>query len=275
VNNTNLGAQKNFEQVLQQCTGDIILLCDQDDRWMPQKIERCIWFFQNQPAAMALCSNGRLMRENGELLGQTMWDSLGFSKARRGATNPQNLLVYLLLFGNIVTGTAMAFRRECLPLLLPFYLPWRTWHDHWMALQLSAMQSLYLLDEELLHYRLHPQQQVGFELADQPLASITKPADLWPLDSYDGNDFNGNNTKALVKAIFQYQTFSDALMAHCPACSQHVLQVRSDLRQALRKAKTNWLRHSMPWPSRKLKLLKHWLKGGEYLDVSLADVVAI
>jgi glycosyltransferase involved in cell wall biosynthesis len=38
-NSSNLGSSKNFEQCLQKCSGEIIFLCDQDDVWMPNKVE--------------------------------------------------------------------------------------------------------------------------------------------------------------------------------------------------------------------------------------------
>lgn len=39
VNNPGLGVNKNFEKAIRLCTGDYIAICDQDDVWMPQKIE--------------------------------------------------------------------------------------------------------------------------------------------------------------------------------------------------------------------------------------------
>lgn len=39
VNNSALGVNKNFEKAIRLCTGDYIAICDQDDVWMPQKIE--------------------------------------------------------------------------------------------------------------------------------------------------------------------------------------------------------------------------------------------
>lgn len=39
VNKKQLGVNKNFFQALSLCTGDYICICDQDDIWMPHKIE--------------------------------------------------------------------------------------------------------------------------------------------------------------------------------------------------------------------------------------------
>jgi len=40
ANPSNVGSTKNFERAIQLSEGDIILLSDQDDVWLPQKIEK-------------------------------------------------------------------------------------------------------------------------------------------------------------------------------------------------------------------------------------------
>lgn len=39
VNEHNLGYAENFHSLMNACTGDIILLCDQDDRWTEHRVE--------------------------------------------------------------------------------------------------------------------------------------------------------------------------------------------------------------------------------------------
>ena len=36
----NFGVFKNFEYCIKQCNGDIVFTCDQDDYWMPTKLEK-------------------------------------------------------------------------------------------------------------------------------------------------------------------------------------------------------------------------------------------
>src|SRR5574344_2136916 len=40
INEQNLGYNKNFEKAITLCQGDYIALCDQDDVWLPEKIEK-------------------------------------------------------------------------------------------------------------------------------------------------------------------------------------------------------------------------------------------
>lgn len=39
INSNNLGVNRNFEKAIRNCTGDYIAISDQDDVWMPNKIE--------------------------------------------------------------------------------------------------------------------------------------------------------------------------------------------------------------------------------------------
>lgn len=38
-NNNNIGVNKNFEKAIQLCKGDYVMICDQDDIWLPEKIQ--------------------------------------------------------------------------------------------------------------------------------------------------------------------------------------------------------------------------------------------
>ena len=42
INSTRLGWKRNFMDGIRKATGDLIFLCDQDDRWYPDKIERMV-----------------------------------------------------------------------------------------------------------------------------------------------------------------------------------------------------------------------------------------
>ncbi len=45
-----LGVTKNFEQAVGLCTGDVVLLCDQDDVWHPDKVAVLLDRLAGRPA---------------------------------------------------------------------------------------------------------------------------------------------------------------------------------------------------------------------------------
>lgn len=54
VNTWNHGYRKNFEQAICRCSGDIIFLSDQDDIWLPTKVETIIGYFNSNPDKVRL-----------------------------------------------------------------------------------------------------------------------------------------------------------------------------------------------------------------------------
>jgi glycosyltransferase involved in cell wall biosynthesis len=78
-NEKNLGTVANMQQCLRKTTGDLIFLADQDDVWLPNKVEKTLAFFQKNPNADAVFSNADIIDEEGEIqFGMTLWDIIGF-----------------------------------------------------------------------------------------------------------------------------------------------------------------------------------------------------
>src|SRR5919199_6162917 len=57
INPENLGTIKNFEKAISLCTGDIIVLSDQDDVWKPHKVETILQAFAKNTKAGYVFSN--------------------------------------------------------------------------------------------------------------------------------------------------------------------------------------------------------------------------
>ncbi len=56
-NEKNCGWEKSFMQLIQQAQGDYIFLADQDDIWMPEKIEVMTGIMEKNPQILVLTSN--------------------------------------------------------------------------------------------------------------------------------------------------------------------------------------------------------------------------
>ena len=61
-----LGVTRNFEQAILACTGDLIVLCDQDDTWVPDRLARAEREFAARPDLLLLYSDASLVDEGGE-----------------------------------------------------------------------------------------------------------------------------------------------------------------------------------------------------------------
>lgn len=272
-NETPLGPVRNFEKAIGLCTGDIIFLCDQDDRWLPEKISRMAGYLEHHPQAAAVFCNGLLVNEAGAPLAETMWDALYFEPSLRSKTTPANLLEYLFLNGNIATGTALCFRADARQQILPFPPIKGLWHDHWIALMLAAGQSLHFLDEVLIQYRIHGAQQVGFPGRGQSAPAFREAvSNVWLNDQRQQAD--AAITAHIAWGLQTGERFKEQLRERMLEATPHIEATLQMIKGRLQWAKTNWHRQ-MPFWHRKMKLLKHWLSGGEYLRITWKDVISI
>ncbi len=162
-NKENIGPTKNIEKTIQACTGDIILLSDQDDYWENNKVETIIKWFEQNPTMNGVFSNGALMSSNGQIDNNYgLWDAMSFPyKAIKNSNELINLKLYINTVENCVTGATLAFRNNLPFLKQPFPLINHLVHDRWLAMNLAESNSLGILQEKLIHYRVHSEQAIG------------------------------------------------------------------------------------------------------------------
>ena len=158
-NSSNCGPTKNFEKAISLCVGDIIALSDQDDVWMPHKLEKLENTLEKYPDAGYVFSNALVVNEKLNSSGNTIWDCILFTKNQRERFK-QGYQLEILLKHNVVTGATMAFRAEARKWILPIPKEWV--HDAWIALLLSAIGANGIFVEEpLIKYRQHRNLLIG------------------------------------------------------------------------------------------------------------------
>ena len=162
-NDRALGVTANFEQALAACSGDLVLLSDQDDVWLPDRLRRMLAEFTARPTLQLLHADARLVDAEGEPLGLTLLDTLGISVADRAAVH-SGRAVDALLRRNIVTGATMMVRRDLVQAARPFPAEWV--HDEWLAMVAAATGLVDLLEEPLTDYRQHGANQIGVTALD-------------------------------------------------------------------------------------------------------------
>ena len=163
-NNNNLGPTKNIEKAIQACTGELILLADQDDYWESNKVDTVVKWFEQNPNMNGVFTNGSLMNSKGELDNKyALWDIMSFPhKTIRSETVLNNSLkLYINTVENSVTGATLAIRNNLAFLKQPFPVIKHLVHDRWIAMNLAENNSLGFLDEKLIRYRIHSDQAIG------------------------------------------------------------------------------------------------------------------
>lgn len=138
-NEKNLGFLKNFEKALSLCSGDLICLSDQDDVWLPNKLETVECLFAENRQAMVLINDLEIC--DGDL-------------SSSGTTQLGNILSLGHSRDFFMTGCGTSLRREWLNISLP--IPCSILgHDLWINRMATAMKVRLLYDRPLQLYRRH------------------------------------------------------------------------------------------------------------------------
>lgn len=157
-NTAPLGVAANFEQAILACRSPFIALCDQDDVWHPDRLERALAQFEHRPALQLVHCDARLIDADGHELPGTLFEALGVGKSMQIAIHAGGAFE-LLMKRNVVTGAATVIRRELAVLAAPFPDGWV--HDEWLAIVAAAFDEIDVLDARLLDYRQHSSNQIG------------------------------------------------------------------------------------------------------------------
>ena len=153
-----LGVAANFERALRACTGDLILLCDQDDRWYRGRVRSLLALMATRPDVDLMHANARLVDATGEPLGLTLFQGLDVSLAEVEAIRRGRALD-VLMDRNLVTGATTVLRRALAERALP--LPPNWLHDEWLGVVAAAEGRIAMEHTVLLDYRQHAANQIG------------------------------------------------------------------------------------------------------------------
>ena len=144
LQNSGLGIASNFERAIRACGNDLIFLSDQDDVWLPAKVEVIRGCFLEDPEVTLIMSDSRVVDENLE----PIYDSyIAWRGCGRG--------VLRNLFKNGYLGCSMAYRREFNSVVLPIPSRIPMNHDAWIGILAEMFGRVKVIDEKLVLYRRH------------------------------------------------------------------------------------------------------------------------
>ncbi len=168
VNEKNLGFIENFRSLLTAATGDILFLCDQDDVWYPDKLERMLAVFDANPDAMSVNGSFDFIDGEGKLIpsvtaeGHSNHD-LVFRPVEPDAAVPLSYME--VLRSNASPGCTMAVRRE----LRDYYLAHTSGlipHDWELNVFAGEIGKAYFYNRPVIGYRIHGANVIGLRISD-------------------------------------------------------------------------------------------------------------
>ena len=135
------GVVRNFERVLTAASGDVLFLSDQDDVWLPGKVEAVLREIEN--GACLVVHDARVTDESLHTIAPSF-----FAQRLSRAGFLRNFL------RNSYMGCCMALTRPVLERALPFP-PDLPMHDQWLGLTAEKVGRVCFLRQPYLLYRQH------------------------------------------------------------------------------------------------------------------------
>lgn len=157
----NVGVIKSFQQLLEHSTAPYFMFCDQDDVWLPSKIEHTYQCLKNEENQMGndkpivVHTDAKVVDANLQVMNPSFFDVLRFPY-RIIATNKHYAMLFNYITGCTVMGNAKA-REVSLP--FPSFIDM---HDSWVARKawLEQGKVVSLLEPTML-YRQHGGNVLG------------------------------------------------------------------------------------------------------------------
>lgn len=166
-NGHNTGYVKAFEKAMSLCGGDIIFLADQDDIWIPNKIEIMSHAMCKYPRILSLCTGFSGIDAEGNPLpvrSPVLTENHGLILLRHMKQNGLYQLGFRdILQRNTAMGCTMAVRRKLIRIYQKSPHTENMPHDWKLNFLASLENGLFFLNREMLSYRIHPRNTIGMK----------------------------------------------------------------------------------------------------------------
>jgi glycosyltransferase involved in cell wall biosynthesis len=149
---TNAGAVRTFERLLSLVGTEYFALCDQDDVWLADKLEKSVSLLESSGADLVY-TDLKVVDEDLSELAPSLWSFSNIVPVAGRALVP-------LILKNSFTGCTVVGRTSLLRKALPFP-PGIPMHDWWLGLVAACGNGVAPLHEATVLYRQHGSNEVG------------------------------------------------------------------------------------------------------------------
>lgn len=153
----NLGVVKNIEFLLNKVKSNYYMLSDQDDYWLPQKVEKSIEKLKEEEADLVF-GDLEVVDEKLDTIYESFNDYMLLSRKIKKYINTGKMN-YLY---NCITGCTILAKKETIKYIVPIpdYSK-RLIHDHWIGIMTELNGKLAYMPEKYIKYRQHGNNQIG------------------------------------------------------------------------------------------------------------------
>jgi glycosyltransferase involved in cell wall biosynthesis len=135
------GVNHNFQNALNNAKGDFVFLADQDDIWLPNKVELCVNELKNYDLVVSNC----YVLDNSNEIVQNSY----FVAANSGKGFLKNF------YKSSYLGCCLAFRKAILKEVLPMPDNLLFFHDWWFGFISELCYTVKFIETPCMYYRRH------------------------------------------------------------------------------------------------------------------------
>ncbi|NOT46609.1 MAG: glycosyltransferase family 2 protein [Acidobacteria bacterium] len=160
----NLGASASFFVLIARSEANLLMLSDQDDAWLPDKISRTLDRMNDlieqhgNETPLAVFTDLKVVDENLEVVNESFWE---YQKLDPSISRDWRSL----LAQNVVTGCTLMINRASKSAVLPCELSGMQ-HDHWIAAKIAKLGHIGFVAEPTVLYRQHGANVEGARKVD-------------------------------------------------------------------------------------------------------------
>lgn len=153
-----LGASLSFSELLKHSVADYVMLCDQDDIWLPEKVKVSfngmlkLEAMYGMDTPLLIFTDLTVVDKSLNIISKSFWE---YEKI-----NPNNTTINRLLVQNVVTGCTIIINKKLKDLSIPIP-PEAIVHDWWTALVASVFGKMHYINIPTVLYRQHGQNDIG------------------------------------------------------------------------------------------------------------------
>ena len=162
VNEKNMGYKINFKQALSYCRGKYIFLCDQDDIWLPNKVEKMVGIMELNKNIKVLASSYELIDSKGDITKS----NTSLYKHNVKQNTLKKISFEELVVGNSFQGCSLCIRSEINDKFQNHFNEY--FHHDWLLnIYASEVDGMYFYNEALFQYRIHEENTLGVTFLNQ------------------------------------------------------------------------------------------------------------
>lgn len=171
----NIGVVKNIEFLLKKVNNPFYMLSDQDDYWLPEKVEKSLKSLKEKNADL-IFGDLEVVNETLDTIEPSFNEFMLLErKIKRYLNSYKENYLY-----NCVTGCTILAKKETIQYILPIptqskYLI----HDHWIGIMVGIHGTLAYMPEKYIKYRQHGNNQIGTNKISHSFKKLEQVRDLF------------------------------------------------------------------------------------------------